>query len=422
VPRPTTDTMARNAWEQLVSSGAATAYVTAVLSVGLEDYVARFSHRYLGSQGANSFKLVLGLNGEGKTHFLHNIETAALDQGHLVAFVEARSAGAADSSFEFAREVMANLRIQSSAQSDEQPLLLLLRQAVEQRRTLLEQDGLDAGALLPVWAEEMRSKAFQPLEFAQALSDGLIGVITDDLDRTLSAIRRLTFEGTRFTNAEKAVQGPKLLRSIRHLPKVLGFNRLVLLLDEAEVAFEGLAQKRRQTLLAFLRFLNDHLAHGEDADGAVIFVACTDDFWPGKFNEYAALKGRLSDPGYDQIDQRLGLSGAALVNKNKIWVRETFRGTEADYLQLADALVVVAARVWPGLDTATQTRNGQLLAEVASSDSVNRVIKRPFVKAFAQLIDSQLLEEQQREIDSEQAHGLFDVAKRAIVWADQKTE
>jgi len=57
---------ARKAWQQLVSHGSATSYVASVLSVGIDDYLSAFSERYLGENGYEAFKLVLGRNGEGK--------------------------------------------------------------------------------------------------------------------------------------------------------------------------------------------------------------------------------------------------------------------------------------------------------------------------------------------------------------------
>lgn len=238
--------------------------------------------------------------------------------------------------------------------------------------------------------------------------------------RAIGGLRQLTLADAKVTKGAQTILGPQLLRSVTQLPRLLGFNRLVLLVDEAEVAFEGLSQRRRQSLLGILRFLNDHLV-GADA-GAVILVACTDDFWPAKFNEYAALKSRLSDPGYDRLEDRQGLTPRALVNKNKIWIRETFRGTEDEYKALGDAVLVVGKRVLRELDLSIQTANAARLAQVASSDEVNRVIKRPFVKALAQLSDTQVADAQQQRIEEESARGLFDLSKRAILAADSDGE
>jgi len=292
-----------------------------------------------------------------------------------------------------------------------------LRATLERKRQALERDGRDAEALLPEWAEGFRAKDLKPLKLAQSLAEALQGLIRFDMDRALSGTHDLSLEDLNVPRGEQNILGPKLLRSVARIPRLLGFNRLVLLIDEAEVAFEGLAQKRRQNLLGFLRFLNDHLAGGEE--GAVILVACTDDFWPNRFNEYAALKGRLTDPGHDRVEDRDGLTTNALVNRNKLWVRETFRGRLEDYKALGEAILVVGKRVLPDLEVALQMANVTLLAGVASFDEVNRFIKRPFVKALAQLVQDQISDHNQGAVTEDQARGLFDLAKRAVNQVDQ---
>src|SRR4051812_6312753 len=110
---------ARKAWQQLVASGAATKYVAELMSVGLVDeYVRLFSDKYFGPEAYDTFKLVLGLNGEGKTHFLHCVEARALEMGHVVALVEAKQSGAGESPLGFAREVFGSLRVSSATGTD----------------------------------------------------------------------------------------------------------------------------------------------------------------------------------------------------------------------------------------------------------------------------------------------------------------
>ena len=419
VPR----SVARGAWERLASHGSATSQVTRVLGVGIDEYIELFAGEYLGSDGTQTFKLILGLNGEGKTHLLRRLEQMALDRGHVVAFVEAKNAGIAESPFAFGRQVLMGLTVATSSEKgDDHPLALLLRAAVTQKRVMLAADGVtDVEAVLPEWADGFRGKNLQPLLLAQAISDGLHAVIRSDMDRLVAAITDLSLENVRVPQAERAVQGSALLRSIARVPRLLGFQRLVLLVDEAEVAFEGLAQRRRQTLLTLLRYLNDHLTATDD-DGAVVFLACADEMWPARFTEYAALRQRLSDPGADRVEDRERLSLPALVIKNKLWVRETFRGTFDDYKRLGDAILVVGNRVYSNLDVRTQAANAELLARLAASNEINRVVKRPFVKALAQLVQTQIADGNQRPIDEDEARGLFDLARRSAALVDSSEE
>ena len=57
---------------------------------------------------------------------------------------------------------------------------------------------------------------------------------------------------------------------------------------------------------------------------------------------------------------------------NKLWVRETFRGEEQDYLELGQALVTLAKAARPDTDEAIQLSNAKRLGRVASSSNVRR--------------------------------------------------
>ena len=92
------------------SKGTATRQAARLLHVGLQEYLDIFSGKYLGEEGySEACKLVLGSNGEGKTHLLYCIRELALRKGHLVAMVEAKSVGAAMSPFVFGKELLKQL-------------------------------------------------------------------------------------------------------------------------------------------------------------------------------------------------------------------------------------------------------------------------------------------------------------------------
>ena len=80
---------ARRAWQSLQGHGTATRDTVSLVTVGLSEYLDAFAERYLGEEGVGTCKLLLGSNGEGKTHFLFSVRARALQLGHLVAIVEA---------------------------------------------------------------------------------------------------------------------------------------------------------------------------------------------------------------------------------------------------------------------------------------------------------------------------------------------
>jgi hypothetical protein len=214
------------------------------------------------------------------------------------------------------------------------------------------------------------------------------------------------------------VDGAALLKSIPLLVKHLGFEPPVILVDEAETSVEKAGSAKRKEFLKFLRFLNDHIAHGPGNRAAIVVIGCTDELWPDRFNEYEALKQRLSDPGKDQLDARAGLTPRALVRLNKLWVRETFRGEEQDYAELGAALVQLAKVVHPETDEGVQLSNAKRLGRMASSNQVRKQVKRNFVKALAQTIEAQTADKAQRVLEEVDAANALDVAAKQILAKD----
>jgi hypothetical protein len=412
----------KKAWEKLHTAGTATPKVAHLLRNGLAPFLTAFSDHFLGPNGVGQgFKLVLGMNGEGKTHLLLCLRELALEQGHPVAMVDAKTAGI-DSPFEFGCVILRSIEVPEALNGagDELPLVALLRSAVERKRAALQAQGLDAEKLLPRWAEGMRMRNLRPHGLADALSRGVHAAIADDLDGLLAAAAEIAFEGVSLPRRRAETEGAQLLRSIPLLVTALELRPIVILVDEAETAVEKKGSARRKEFLMLLRFLNDHVAHGaSDAGSAIVVIGCTDECWPSQFEEYEALRQRLSDPARDSFDEREGLDPRVRVTLNKLWVRETFRGDETDYQGLGAALVQIAAAVHPEVALETQRANADRLARVASGDQVKRQVKRRFVKALAQTIEHQVAAGDQRVIEESEAARLLQAAAAEIIHIDQ---
>lgn len=410
---------ARTVWSTLREKGTATKDVAAELRVGIDEYLSAFTAEYLGEDGLHQgLKLVLGQNGEGKTHLLYSIRESALRNGHLCAYMEAGSSGIADTPLQFAREVLRNLEspVALEGESDLNRILVLLQDAIQRKRAQLVADGLDPEELLPLWARELRTKDLPPHGFAQVLSEAILALLQQDVDGALAQVPKLLLEDVKLSKDRQQIEGLNLLRTIARLPRVLAFQPLVLLIDEAENALDKAGSKRKALFVKFLRFLNDHLAFGNAP--ALVLIGCTDDFWPGEFRSYSALESRLKDPGHDRPDDRRGLSMLSLTRMNKLWVRETFQGSEDDFVKLGDSILRIAADCLSTLDEVTQRSNARRLARAASSQGVNRHVKRIFIKALAQLIDEQSTTGRAEVITEEEANKRFGLAVRVIAQVD----
>lgn len=416
----------RRAWAQLAGKGTASPTVAHLLKIGLEPFLDAFDRRFLGPDGlGEGFKLVLGMNGEGKTHLLYCLRERALERGHPVAFLEAASAGLLDSPFDFARALLRATEVPEGRDegSDELRAVTLLRAAATRKAAEVEARGLDPADVIPAWADGLRGSNLQPHGLADALADGLEAALRADAPGLRAAAARLTFEEARLTKAQRQTEGSQLLRSLPLLIKLLGFRPLVVLVDEAESAIEKKGSARRREFLKMLRFLNDHVGHAaSEGQGALIAIGCTDELWPEQFHDYEALRQRLSDVGRDTLEERAGMTPRAQARANKLWVRETFRGDEPDYVALGDALVELGSRVHAELAPAEQRQNGRRLARVASSTSVQRQVKRRFVKALVQLIEDQVEAGEQRVIEEQEAARLLDAAAAAIEEVDAEED
>jgi len=408
----------RRAWNQLCSSGTASPTIARFLQVGIRPFLDAFESHYLGaSNEARGSKLILGMNGEGKTHLLYCLRELALRNGHAVALLDPKMAAVGDSAFVFAQEVLRRVETSELGEGAEDELRIpaLLRAAVQRKRAATLAKELDPETILPHWVEGLRNKDLHPFGLAAALADGLVAAIDDHPERLREAAARMAFEEAKLTKKQAEIDGSRLLQSLPSVIRLLGIESLVILLDEAETAVERKGSTRRREFLRFLRFLNDQVANqSDDRAPAMVVIGCTDDFWPEQFAEYHALLSRLADPGKDVLAERAGLTPKQLVRMNKVWVRETFRGDEPDYEELGVALVDLAARVHPDVDRRVQTSNAGRFARIASSDRVKKQVKRNFIKALCQEIDSQMSGESQRVIEEKDAEKALDAAIQAI--------
>src|SRR6266852_9107138 len=240
----------RQGWERLHTSGTASPQIASLLRVNLDGYLQAFEQRFLGPDGiGEGFKLILGANGEGKTHLLYCLRDVALRCGHAVAYVDASKSGLGASPFTFAQKLLESVFIPGvdDEAAGENRVVTLFADAIRRKRESIAKQGLDEEKILPRWAESMRAKDLHPHGLADALADGLQAAVRDDVRAMLEAASRLTFQDHGFSQKAQLVEGANLLHS---LPKLVGFvelRPLVILVDEAETVVEKRgASKRRE--------------------------------------------------------------------------------------------------------------------------------------------------------------------------------
>jgi hypothetical protein len=400
----------KRAFLRLRESGTADQTLAALLSIGLSEYLSAFERRYFSDEGVlQGLKLVLGRNGEGKTHLLYCMREIALRHDVPVSYVEAgtlTNQPAAD----FVNRVLERLEVPSDS-PDENKMVRLFRDAVARKQKAVLAAGLDPEAIIPAWAEGFRLKPIYPVRVADAVADGLIGAFDNDPARLRNAADKISVPSN-LSGSARENDGVSLLKTLPRLIEMLGYQGLMILVDEAETAISNAASKRRQSFWAFLRILSDYVANQQNASSMIV-IACNDSLWPDKFKEYDALSQRLSDPGIDTWEVRRAgaqLTPRRLSGLNKIWVRETFAGRIEEYRELGSAIVEMATSVYPDITVEIQLANVERIAEAASERLVDATVKRLFVKALATLLEEQVEGELQREITTQEAAAKLDLA------------
>ena len=187
----------KNAWNRLCSSGTASPTIARFLQVGIKPFLSAFESHYLGAGNeARGSKLILGMNGEGKTHLLYCLRELALRNGHAVALLEPKTAAVGDSAFVFAQEVLRRAETSELREGDEDALRIpvLLRAAVERKRAATVAKNLEPETILPRWIDGLRNKDLHPFGLATAIADGLEAAIDDHPERLRDAGARIAFE------------------------------------------------------------------------------------------------------------------------------------------------------------------------------------------------------------------------------------
>ncbi len=412
----------RQAWSQLRTSGQASPNIARLLQVGVGQFLDAFSEEYLGSAGlGQGMKIVLGANGEGKTHLLYCLRERALLAGHAVSYVEATSSGLGESQFSFAQQVLRRIETSEFMDGGDARIPALIRAAVARKRKAAEAAGLDPQPVLNAWARGLKNKDLYPHGLSEALGSAVTAAIDEDDDALRTHASEMAFEGVRLTKAQAEQGGAQFLGSLPIVVRLLGFQSLVILVDEAELAVEKQGKQRRERFLKALRFLNDHVANG-DRSPCLIVTCCSSDFWPDQFLHYEALYQRLDDPGRNTPEDRRGLKTRTLVKLTKLWVHETFRGDLQDYSALGAAIVALAARVHRDVDRDVQAKNIEVFARAASSRGLLRPVKRYFIKALCVELEAQIDNESQHVVADQEAFKALDAAIQSIQEHDETTD
>lgn len=300
---------ARRIIQNVGSSGQPPIYGYQFFTAGIDPYIAVLDEEYLKeyiSAGGNSFKLVIGTYGGGKTHFLYSVQGRSWKYGYVTSYVElSQNSTPFHKLEEVYRAIVAGL---------------LYPQGGE---TLLQ--GYDRGieAVLKAWflsKQEDYSQHYSGEMLESALTDYVNGLGPYESRSFQNAIRQAFFtqlhgNDERFGLIVQWLKGEslpknllndyhifekldkstafKFIRDLTRWLQEIGYKGLIILMDEAEQT-PSMSTKQRETLLNNLREIVDACSKCAIKSTMFFYAVPDESFLEGKTAVYEALNQRLA--------------------------------------------------------------------------------------------------------------------------------
>lgn len=280
-------------------------------SVGLEPYLNTIDSEYLDDyikDGGAAFKMVVGIYGGGKTHFLYSVRHRAWNRGYAVAYVSLKSSGECPfHALELVYKAIASSIVPPLADREREQgyprgIGALLQAWYGQRYEAYRREGMSVDMTRERLRDDIQSLEIGPsISFCHAVRSALMA-LHNDRDEEFNVICQwLLGEGfdrrshERYGIRQKIDRTTALtmIRSLGRAVRALDYKGLVILLDEAE-RIPSLGRRNREQHLSNLRELIDECSQSTFA-GIMVFYAVPDEnFLEGRTQIYEALVQRLS--------------------------------------------------------------------------------------------------------------------------------
>lgn len=295
-----TPSLARRIIDTVGAHGTPPDYGFQYFTVGLAPYLSVIENEYLSTyipNGGSAFKLVVGVYGGGKTHFLYCIRELAWKHSCAVSYVSLKPG---ESPFHrldlvyraIAQGLMPPLSAAEFLSGYERGIRSFLR------RWYATACQADEGAALAHGLEDL--DRIESLSFRNAVVQAFHALRQRKNQDFADICQWLELEGyDRATHRQYGIlqridktTAFSMIRSLVQFVTAIGHKGLVILFDEAE-RVPSLSTKQREQLLTNLRELIDECAQAW-VQGLLVFYAVPDEnFLEGRTQVYEALRQRL---------------------------------------------------------------------------------------------------------------------------------
>ncbi|MCX7013843.1 MAG: DUF2791 family P-loop domain-containing protein [Candidatus Sumerlaeota bacterium] len=305
-----TQIIARRIVESVGQSGTPPESGFQYFTAGLEPYLNCLETDYFSSyirDGGSAFKMVEGVYGGGKTHFLYCVRDLAwkfnFDVSYVVLSPHSTPFHAMDKVY---AAIAGNLRPRMSPEEllsgyESGVSAYLKRWYMEEVHSIIENGTPESDAPHVLRERISTFEGIESISFAKAAKNALYALLDDNDEQFVNICQWLHGEGyVRQIHQPLGVleridktNAFKMLRSLTQLIRQMGHSGLVVLLDEAEQR-SSMSTQQKGILQSNLRELIDACGH-TFLQGVMVFYAVPDEaFLEGRTQVYEALRQRLS--------------------------------------------------------------------------------------------------------------------------------
>ena len=357
-------------------------------TVGLEPYLSTLEKEYLDSllkMGMSTFKLVVGLYGGGKTHFLYSVRDIAWQCRYVVSYISLSPTECPFDRLDLVyKRTVQNLTYPPSSFEN-----------------LLSPADRGIEPLIRIWYKDIISKLDGEKEIEEYIK-GLSGVESASFLSGIKHVFRLLREGdeigvsdivrwlsgetiqdiSRFGITETLNQqtGFRFLRSLAQFIRLIGYSGTVFLFDEAERAISMAGSKAEKKALDNLRQLVDESGSSR-FPGSLVLYAIPDvhQLLNKRGDVYEALKQRL-----EGVFSTINPSGVK-IDLEEIGIEPTLFLT-----RVGEKLGVLYNRAYcTEIENHLVKNRADVLADVCYKERYADIgYRRVFVKTFIQVLHS----------------------------------
>jgi hypothetical protein len=301
-------TAAKHIIDIVGSSGQPPTYGYQFFTSGIEEYVSTIEKEYLSdyiSKGGSTFKLVIGSYGGGKTHFLYSIQGKAWEHNFVTSYIElSQHASPFHKLEEVYRSIMSSLiypqDFENFLEGFDKGLESVIKSwflnKYEEFSKIFSHDEI----LFELEQYVKNLGPFESTSYQNAIKHAFLSQYHKN-DNNFNLIlqwlkgenppKNLLKEFHIFEKLDKSTAF-KFLRDTNVWIQQIGYNGLIILMDEAEQT-SSMSSKQRETLLNNLREIVDACTKGT-LKKTMIFYAVPDiNFLEGRTAIYEALNQRL---------------------------------------------------------------------------------------------------------------------------------